>query len=88
MGPCASRIQFFPESTAFGESLLWSSIQDIDEFANHEMPFPIVVANGRTPGTQLISGNSTVFEVSPYELGSWDPSLYAFTKTKYLGSKV
>ncbi|KAM9889392.1 hypothetical protein OXX79_012178 [Metschnikowia pulcherrima] len=80
--------QFFPESTAFGESLLWSSIQDIDEFANHEMPFPIVVANGRTPGTQLISGNSTVFEVSPYELGSWDPSLYAFTKTKYLGSKV
>ena len=80
--------QFFPELTAFGESLLWSSIQDIDEFANHEMPFPIVVANGRTPGTQLISGNSTVFEVSPYELGSWDPSLYAFTKTKYLGSKV
>ncbi|KAM9932939.1 hypothetical protein OXX80_007446 [Metschnikowia pulcherrima] len=80
--------QFFPESTAFGDSLLWSSIQDIDEFANHEMPFPIVVANGRTPGTQLISGNSTVFEVSPYELGSWDPSLYAFTKTKYLGSKV
>ncbi|KAJ8140035.1 hypothetical protein OY671_006767 [Metschnikowia pulcherrima] len=80
--------QFFPESTAFGDSLLWSSIQDIDEFANHDMPFPIVVANGRTPGTQLISGNSTVFEVSPYELGSWDPSLYAFTKTKYLGSKV
>ena len=80
--------QFFPELTAFGERLLWSSIQDIDEFANHEMPFPIVVANGRTPGTQLISGNSTVFEVSPYELGSWDPSLYAFTKTKYLGSKV
>ncbi|GEQ67481.1 hypothetical protein JCM33374_g1146 [Metschnikowia sp. JCM 33374] len=80
--------QFFPESTEYGESLSWSGIQNISEFANHEMPFPIVVADGRTPGTQVISGNSTVFEFSPYEMGSWDPSLYSFTKTKYLGTKV
>lgn len=80
--------QFFPELTNYGQDFLWSLIEHIPEFANHEMPFPIVVADGRTPGTQVISGNSTVFEFSPYEMGSWDPSLYAFTKTKYLGTQV
>lgn len=80
--------QFFPENSGYGADLLWSDIQDIDPFTNHEMPFPVVVANGRTPGVQVISSNSTVFEVSPYELGSWDPSLHSFFQTKYLGSET
>ncbi|OBA19477.1 hypothetical protein METBIDRAFT_33162 [Metschnikowia bicuspidata var. bicuspidata NRRL YB-4993] len=80
--------QFFTEQSDYGENILWSGIQDIPEFADHEMPFPIVVADGRTPGTFVISGNSTVFEFNPFEMGSWDPSLYAFTKTKYLGTDV
>lgn len=79
--------QFFPELTEYGNSLVWSLIQDMDSFANHQMPFPIVVADGRTPGDTLISGNSTVFEANPFELGSWDPSLYSFTQTRYLGTK-
>lgn len=80
--------QFFPELTDYGKSILWSQIQDMDSFINHEMPFPIVVADGRTPGTEIISGNSTVFEFNPFEMGSWDPSLYLFTNMKYLGTKV
>ena len=50
------------------------------------MPYPIVVSNGRNPDTTIISGNSTIFEMSPYELGSWDPSLKAFAQMKYIGS--
>ncbi|PVH13643.1 uncharacterized protein CXQ87_001754 [Candidozyma duobushaemuli] len=80
--------QFFTEDSGYGASLLWSDIQDMNAFSNHEMPFPIVVANGRTPGTEVISANSTVFEVSPYEIGSWDPSLQSFYQTKYLGTKA
>lgn len=80
--------QFFPELTSYGLSMLWSDIQDLDAFSSHEMPFPVVVANGRTPGETIISGNSTVFEVNPFELGSWDPSLYLFLQTKYLGTTV
>ena len=52
------------------------------------MPYPIVVANGRTPGTYIINENSTIFEISPYELGSWDPSLKSFSDIQYLGSSV
>lgn len=80
--------QFFPELTNYGRAILWSQIQDMDDFVNHEMPFPIVVADGRTPGSEIISGNSTVFEFNPYEMGSWDPSLYLFTNVRYLGTKV
>lgn len=80
--------QFFPPSDDYSASLCWSDILTLDAFVNHQMPFPIIVADGRTPGTQIISGNSTVFEIGPYEMGSWDPSLGLMTKTKYLGLPV
>ncbi|KAG2733477.1 hypothetical protein G9P44_003002 [Scheffersomyces stipitis] len=80
--------QFFAKLNDTGASLTWSTLRDADVFKNHEMPFPIVVADGRTPGSFIISGNSTIFEVNPFELGTWDPSLYQFTDVKYLGTKV
>lgn len=80
--------QFFPPNDDYSASLTWSDITKLNAFANHQMPFPLVVADGRTPGSTIISGNSTVFEISPYELGSWDPSLKLFTQIKYLGLDV
>lgn len=80
--------QFFSTMDHAGAALLWSDIRDLGHFKNHSMPFPIVVADGRTPGQYIISGNSTVFEFNPYELGSWDPSLYQFVDLKYLGTKL
>lgn len=71
-----------------GAAVTYSSISDTDTFKNHEMPFPIIVANGRHPGEIIIAANATVFEFSPLEMGSHDPSLYAFTPTRYLGSNV
>lgn len=71
-----------------GPALQFSDIREYDAFTSHQMPYPIVVAVGRAPGTKIISTNSTVFEISPYHLGTWDPSLYAFTDTYYLGSNV
>lgn len=80
--------QFFAELDDFGASLTWSGIRDMDPFKKYEMPFPIVVADGRTPGTQIISSNSSVFEFNAFEMGSWDPSLYQFSEVKYIGTDV
>jgi len=78
--------QFFTKLDDAGASLTWSGIRDMSPFKMYEMPFPIVVADGRTPGTQIISGNSSVFEFNAYEMGSWDPSLYQFSDVKYIGT--
>jgi lysophospholipase len=80
--------QFFGEENAGSAGLTFTTLRDYEGFQNGEMPFPISVANGRTPGTLIINENSTVFEFNPFELGSWDPSLYAFTDLKYIGSNV
>ncbi|RLV91565.1 hypothetical protein JA1_003801 [Spathaspora sp. JA1] len=79
--------QFFSELEDFGAALTWSTLQSSNVFTNHEMPFPIVVSVGREPGTLVISDNSTVFEFNPFEMGSWDPTLYQFTPVKYLGTE-
>ncbi|KAI5956900.1 hypothetical protein KGF54_000519 [Candida jiufengensis] len=57
-------------------------------FQNHYSPFPILVADGRAPGTTVINLNSTVFSLTPYEIGSESPSLQSFVQTKYLGTKL
>lgn len=79
--------QFLP-GDRIGMNLTWSGIRDLKNFKNHEMPYPIVVADGRTPFTFILNENSTVFEISPYELGSWDPSLEYFADTRYIGSTM
>ncbi|KAG7880337.1 hypothetical protein KL905_003006 [Ogataea polymorpha] len=80
--------QFFPTLEDYGASMTFSSLRDFPVFKNYEMPFPIVVADGRTPGTEIISSNSTVFEITPFEIGSWDPSLYTFADLKYIGTNI
>ncbi|KAK5779093.1 hypothetical protein RI543_002978 [Arxiozyma heterogenica] len=79
---------FFPNLPEAGSALTWSSIRDFDVFKNAGMPFPISVADGKYPGSTISSTNSTVFEFNPFEMGSWDPTLNAFTDVQYLGSKV
>lgn len=47
---------------------------------------PIIIADGRLPNEVLIPGNATIFEFNPYEMGSWDPTLYGFSPLQYLGT--
>ncbi len=47
---------------------------------------PILVAVGRAPGETAISLNATVYEFNPFELGSFDPTTYAFAPLRYVGS--
>lgn len=71
-----------------GAAVTYSSIADTDTFKNHDMPFPIIVADGRHPGEELLSTNATVFEFNPLEMGSFDPTLFAFTQLEYIGTNV
>lgn len=73
-------------ATDGGPAYTFSSFAEASSFQNGETPMPILVADGRAPGTTVISLNSTVYEVNPFELGSWDPTTYAFAPLRYIGS--
>ncbi|KAI9712794.1 MAG: Lysophospholipase 1 [Bogoriella megaspora] len=69
-----------------GPGFTFSSIQDDDDFQNGNGPMPILVADGRAPGEVLIPSNTTVFEFNPWEMGSFDPTLFGFAPLRYVGS--
>ncbi|KAI1326946.1 lysophospholipase catalytic domain-containing protein [Xylariaceae sp. FL0255] len=69
-----------------GPAYTFSSIAGFDEFVAADTPMPILVTDERSPGTVIVSLNSTVFEFNPWEFGSWDPTLYGFAPTEYIGS--
>ena len=80
--------QFFSDYADGGDSLRWSDIREAPKFMDHSMPMPIVVADARAPGTFELNQTASVMEFTPFELGSWDPSLYQFVDVKYLGSEI
>ncbi|KAI0474581.1 lysophospholipase [Xylaria cf. heliscus] len=69
-----------------GPSYTFSSIADADNFAQANTPMPILVTDERHPGETVISLNSTVLEINPWEIGSFDPTIFGFAPTKYVGS--
>ncbi|RPA97206.1 lysophospholipase [Choiromyces venosus 120613-1] len=78
----------FVNHTNGGPGITYSSIAKTDHYKNAEMPFPIVIADGRNPGETIVSSNATIYEYNPLEFGSFDPTLYAFTPIGYIGSNV
>ena len=73
-------------ATDGGPSYTWSSIADDAIFSQGQSPMPLLVTDARAPNQLLVSSNTTVYEFSPWELGSWDPTTYGFAPLEYLGS--
>ncbi|KAF2689965.1 hypothetical protein K458DRAFT_328004 [Lentithecium fluviatile CBS 122367] len=73
-------------ATDGGPGYTFSSIQDDNDFKNGNAPMPILVALERAPGETILSLNATNIEFNPWETGSYDPTLYGFVPTKYIGS--
>lgn len=73
-------------ATNGGPSYTWSSIRDQPGFSSGDSPYPIVVADSRRPFEMLISANTSIYEFTPFEFGTWDPTVYGFVPTEYLGS--
>lgn len=73
-----------------GVNTTLSSVAQLSDFVNHNVPFPIISALG----TQVWKGecrpgpNQTTYEFTPFEFGSWDREVSAFTPTRYLGTKL
>ncbi|KAJ1323997.1 lysophospholipase [Microdochium nivale] len=70
-----------------GPAYTFSSISRSLGFDNANQPLPILVADERSPGTAVVSTNSTVYEFNPWEMGSWDPTVFGFAPLQYLGSE-
>lgn len=73
-------------ASAGGPGYTFSSIANDDNFSNGKAPLPILVANGRAPEEKIVWSNSTVYEFTPWELGSRDTALAGFAPLKYVGS--
>ncbi|KAG5919665.1 hypothetical protein E4U42_006441 [Claviceps africana] len=74
-------------ATNGGPGFTFSSIANDADFSAGKAPLPLIVADGRHPNDKIISSNSTIYEFSPWELGSYDPSLQGFVPLQYVGSK-
>ncbi|GJN83017.1 lysophospholipase 1 [Purpureocillium lilacinum] len=74
-------------ATDGGPGFTFSSIADDAGFSSGKTPLPFLIADGRAPGQKVISSNSTIFEFTPWELGSSDPTLDGFVPLRYVGSK-
>ena len=70
-----------------GPAITWSSIAETEAFENGEMPMPIILAVEQSPGTEAISRTANVYEFNPLEMGTWDPTAFAFVPMKHLGSE-
>lgn len=69
-----------------GPAYTFSSIALQDWFTNGDAPMPIFVTDGRQPGELVVGGNATVYEINPWELGTFDPTTYGFAPLEYLGT--
>ncbi|GAK62946.1 lysophospholipase Plb2 [Moesziomyces antarcticus] len=69
-------------------SVEWSDLKNTSAFTSASMPFPIIIADEREPGELIIPRNTTIWEFSPYEFGSWNPNVSAFIPIEILGSSL
>lgn len=67
-----------------------SGIQSKSNFVSHNAPYPIITALNADLSTDACvpDTNASVWEMTPFETGSWGADVNAFTPSKYLGSSA
>ena len=73
-------------ATNGGPAYTFSSIARQSWFTDASVPMPFLVADERFPGDIIIPANTTVFDINPWEIGSPDPTLYAYAPLQYVGT--
>lgn len=84
-----------------GTGVLFSSLQNTASVKKFQNPLPIIVSNHQplaataanpaqlpVQGTPAIPLSAPIYENSPFEFGSYDPQLSAFTPTQFLGTSL
>lgn len=84
---------FFTNETSHGAGILWSQMTNLPVFKKRQFPLPIVVVDSIPLGAQLLPNNlvplnSTHYEFTPWELGSYDPNLSAFVDVRFMGTRL
>jgi lysophospholipase len=67
-----------------------SGISSGSNFSSFNTPYPIITGVGvkTFEGECLPGPNATTYELTPYEFGSWDQGVSAFTPSRFLGSAL
>ena len=73
-------------ATDGGPAFTFSSIATQDWFTSGSVPLPLLVADSRKPGQSNVPTNTTVFTFDPWELGTFDPTVYGFAPLQYVGT--
>ncbi|OLL25011.1 Lysophospholipase 2 [Neolecta irregularis DAH-3] len=74
-----------------GLHVTFSSIAETNSWKNHAIPYVISVGEGVPNGfkpSALFPTNSTIYEFTVDEMGSWDDNIGSFSSMKYLGTEV
>ena len=73
-----------------GVATRMSGLTALSNFTSFNVPYPVITAIGvlASRGECFPPLNATQYEFHPYESGSWDAGVSAFTQTKYLGSNL
>jgi lysophospholipase len=73
-------------ATDGGPAYTWSSFALDEQLTSGSIPLPMIVTDGRDPGVRIVSLNATNYEINPWEMGSFDPTVHGFAPTQYLAS--
>lgn len=78
------------KGTDGGVATRLSSISTFSNFTTFNVPFPLITSLGvdTVDGQCIPMTNGTIYEFSPFEFGSFDAGVSAFTQTSYLGSSL
>ncbi|GJJ14333.1 hypothetical protein Clacol_008597 [Clathrus columnatus] len=83
--PGSSAKNFFDES-AHGAGTLWSGISSSDGFKAASYPFPIAVSCSVSSGESFVTLDDVVYEMNPFEFGSFDMELASFANMTFVGT--
>ncbi|KAL5427462.1 hypothetical protein PMIN07_011130 [Paraphaeosphaeria minitans] len=73
-------------ATDGGPNYTFTSLLENRQFNSAQIPMPIIVAIERTPNQLLILANSSIYEFTPWEIGTFDHPITAFAPLRYAGS--
>lgn len=62
----------------------------MSNFTSHNVPYPIITTTGvnGTEGECVPPFSAPIYEFHPYEYGSWDSGISAFSQTAYMGTQI
>lgn len=84
-GRILSRYMFDEDDDSYGLNAVWSDIKYTDAFIDYDIPFPIISATGGVD-TNISEYAYNVFEINPFEFGSFSPYVGGFIPIEILGS--